>query len=199
MPVPGGYQALLRSYPERFLRTFSGDAPPHGVTGDSAWSFESPLLRLLVSATPLGTGPFRYSDQPSCFSDRKPYKTTVAPPVPIQPAMPDGRNELVLWRGVLFRKDRGVTKFVRVKATPWLAGLVQAPGAATGYPVWRSVDLTSVAPQRFSFTVPRGEYVWVGVLKWERTGARLEGFIEPHIVRAARVQPDKSCNFGQAG
>jgi Ca2+-binding RTX toxin-like protein len=199
MPVPGAYQALLRSYRERFVRTFSGDAPPRGVSGDSGWSFESPLLRLLVSATPPGTGPFRYSDQPSCFSERRPYRTTVAPPVPIQPARSDGANELVLWRGVLFRKDRGVSKLVRVKATPWVAGLVQAPGAPTGYPVWRSADLKSSAPQRFSFTVPRGEYVWVGALKWVRTGARLEEFIEPHIVRAGRVQPDKSCNFAGGG
>ena len=197
MQVPGRYRAVLRSYRERLLRTFSGDTPQRGVGGNSGWPFESPLLHLLGSATPPGTGPFRYSDQPSCFSNRKPYRTTVAPPVPIQPAMPDGGREVVFWRGFLFRRVRGITEPVPVKVTPWVVGVVQAPGVATGYPAWRSADQASAAPQRFSFTVPSGEYAWVGALKWLRTGALFKGYIEPHIDRAAKIQPDKGCSFGR--
>ena len=197
MQVPGKYRAVLRSYRESLLRTFSGDASPRGVGGNSGWPFEWPLFRLLGSTTPPRTGPFRYSDQPSCFSNRKPYRTTVAPPIPIQPAMPDGGRETVFWRGFLFRRVRGISESRPVKVTPWISAVVQAPGVATGYPAWRSADQASAAPQRFSFTVPRGEYAWVGALKWLRTGAQFKGYIEPHIDRAAKIQPDKSCSFGR--
>ena len=150
MHLPGRYRAVLRSYRERLLRTFSGDAPPRGAGGNSGWPFEWPLLRLLESGTPPGTRAFRYWDQPSCFSNRKPYRTTVAPPIPIQPAMPDGGRETVFWRGFLFRRVRGITESRPVKVTPWVAAVVQATGVATGYPAWRSADQASRAPQRFS-------------------------------------------------
>jgi hypothetical protein len=133
-----------------------------------------------------------------CFATRKPYRTTAAPPNRVQPAVPDGGREQVFWRGVLFRQRQRPRKLVRARATPWVTAVVQGPGVPTGFPLWTNTDGTSLGISSFSFKVQAGTYAWVGTIRWVRTGAGVDDFMEPHIVRIRGGQrPDKSCTFGR--
>jgi hemolysin type calcium-binding protein len=195
MTAPPGLRSGLRAL-TRFrtsaLGVF-GDRDSEVASRSRGWSFASPLLRLFESAATAGPRSFRYSGQPSCFAERKPYRTTIAPPEQVEPAIADGAREQVFWRGLLFRHGRG-GKLVRFRATPWLTAVVQGAPVPTGFPVWTDTTQTSFAGSQ-SFTVPGGTYTWAGVITWVRTGQRIQKHIAPHLVHAGATKPDRSCTF----
>ncbi|MBA2642502.1 MAG: hypothetical protein H0U82_06200 [Actinobacteria bacterium] len=184
----------LRVARDHMLRVFTDSARAQPARS-SVWPLALPLWRLFTAATPPGTGSFRYTGQPTCYEARKPYRTTVAPPDELQPAVPDGGREKVFWRGVLFQRDRKTGKLVRKEDTPWVTAVVQGPGVPTGFPRWTNTSETSFVSS-FDFKVPAGTYAWKHKIKWTRTNAEHEDFIEPHIVQTPRSQPDKACTFG---
>lgn len=197
MPLPTGQRATwidLRAVRARMMRVFSGGEGLSRVP-PLRWRFDSPLLHRFAWGTTAGAGSFRYVGQPTCYAARKPYRTTVAPPDELQPAVADGVREKVFWRGVLFQRDRRTGKLERTKATPWVTAVVQGPGVPTGFPRWTNTDETSFVSS-FSFNLPAGTYAWRHKIKWDRNNAKDEDFIEPHIVQTPKVQPDKACTFG---
>ncbi len=196
MQVPArlrGHRERLRTLAAKMLRPFGYDATRPAKAAGSR--LLEPLRSVVRSAVPPGTGSFRYLGVPSCFAERKPYRTTIAPPDQIDPAVTDGSREQVFWRGVLFRRDQRAGKLVRAAVTPWVTGVVQGPGVPTGFPVWTNAAQTSFVSS-FRFNVPAGTYAWVGKIKWLRTGRDVTDFIEPHLVHTPKLQPDKSCTFG---
>lgn len=184
MRLPAGF-VVPRAFIEHSRRAW--------LDSIGVWRLESPLPSFDSEAPP-GTGAFRYKTPPSCFSAQRPYRTTVAPPSEVRPAVADGDYESVYWKGVLFRLGRGTP--VRVEETPWLTGIVQAPNGPTGFPVWRNERTGASAPKTFPVDVQAGVYAWVGALRWKRTGGQAEDYIEPHLVRAEKAQIDKRCVFG---
>ena len=190
-----GQSRELRALRELAVRVLGRghDADPSA----SPFALVSPMQQLFESASPAGTGAYRYAGQPTCRPS-KPFRTTVGPPEQVQPAVGNGRREQVYWRGILFKRDASSGRLTRLRHTPWITGAVQGPGVPTGFPAWFNTDLTTGAPRTFTFTVPAGTYAWVGSLKWFPSGGRIRDFIEPHVVYAAKVQPDKDCTFGSA-
>jgi len=178
---------------ERISRVFGPweSSPPPTARGP--WSLFLPLEWLRESAAPAGS--FRYVGQPSCYAGKRPYRTTIAPPDQLQPAIVDGQREQVFWRGVLFRQAGRAGKLVRTETTPWATAIVQGPAVPTGFPKWTNAAQTAFVSS-FSFTVPAGTYSWAAKIKWTRTGREREDFVEPHIVHTTKIQPDKSCTFG---
>ena len=200
MPLPKGQRNAwrsLRAARGHALRVFTNGTLAQPVR-PSMWPLVSPLWTLFTAATPPGTGSFRYTGQPTCYAARRPYRTTVAPPDELQPAMLDGRREQVFWRGVLFQRDRKSGKFVRKENTPWVTAVVQGPNIPTGFPRWTNTAGAGFVSS-FDFNVPAGTYAWKHKIRWERTKAEHDDFIEPHIVQTPRVQPDKACTFGSGG
>ena len=179
MPVPTGHRGnsvAVQALQALALRVLTrGDVAEPSA---KEFSFSSPLQLLFESAVPRGTGSYRYAGQPTCRPS-KPFRTTVAPPEQVQPAVSDGAREQVFWRGILFKQDSKTGRLTRLRHTPWVTGLVQGENVPTGFPAWYNTDLTAAAPRTFSYTVPSGTYAWVGSLKWFPSGGRVRDFIEP--------------------
>ncbi len=144
-----------------------------------------------------GTADFEYWGTPACFTTRRPYETSIAPPRQVEPVGTDGRTEEAWWQAKLWRYDKSRRSWRLQRATGWSRAYIAGPNAVTGLPVWQD-------PSRRLFTrtlprvrVPAGRYAWGAQIYWERSGRSVYGWVEPHVAYGSSPRYPKWCSFGR--
>ena len=156
--------------------------------------FESPLAILLRAAAQTLGDRVEYRGEPTCLVSSRPFQTSIAPPVRVDPILRDGGTEHAWWRGTLYRRTPGHAP-VKVRDTPWRTAQIAGGAVPTGIPSWLDAHR-----QRFTgrmvTTVPAGRYSWAAEVHWDRTTKVLRGWVEPHIAETSSIAPKKFCDFG---
>lgn len=135
---------------------------------------------------------FDLRGHPVCEAGRRPFATSITPPVRVDPIGATGTQH-VSWRAELFKWKASAHRWTSIHSTAWATAQIAGGSVARGIPNW--VDARGRAVGRVQFQVPSGRYIWGATLRWDQQNQSFYGFVEPHLVEPSRA-PRKDCRFG---